>query len=242
MQNAAIDLVIVAARHAHTPARIHLGRRVPPAEAGIQRKGQREPEGRTFPQFALDSDSPPIISTSCLADGQAQSGSAEPPGGGGVGLSEPAEYGDGLVGSDADAGVLHAAAVSPLAVALSIDSRWIRTWPVSVNLTALPTRFARIWRMRPASPITRQGKSEGQRTRISRPFLAAMGAIMAATSSIKSRRSKGVAQCRVCRLDLGEVEYVVDDGQQCFGAMRAHLAVSRCSDVSFVSSSNPACP
>ena len=63
--------------------------------------------------------------------------------------------------------------------------------PVSVNFTALLSRFSRIWRMRLASPTAVSGVSGAMSYATSRPFVAATGPIRSTTDSMLARRSNG---------------------------------------------------
>ena len=168
---------------------------------------------------------PPIISTSCARDGQAEPGAAVAPRGRRVGLHEGAEDLPLLVRGDADAGVAHR---EPQRTS-SLNARPVTSrihLAASVNLMALPTRLRMTWRRRPGSPTTASGTSGAMRQASSRPFSAARGA------SSRTRpppcRAAGTAR-RVERqpagLDLREVEDVVDDRQQRLGRLLGRLQV-----------------
>ena len=89
------------------------------------------------------------------------------------------------------------------------------TSPRSVNLIAFEVRFTRIWRTRPGSPRSRPGTSGEQTATSSRPLAWADGASSRATSSTRCRGSKPTSSSSsLPGLDLGEVQDVVDDGQQ----------------------------
>ena len=66
-----------------------------------------------------------------------------------------------------------------------------RTWPMSVNLMALPTRLCSIWRRRAASPTTMQGEGSCTSRRRGKPFSAAVTASSDTTSSTTACRSNG---------------------------------------------------
>ena len=89
------------------------------------------------------------------------------------------------------------------------------TWPVSVNLIALPTRLVRTWRMRPASPTKCRGTSGAYRTSSSSPFSRAWDPSRLATSLATAPKSKTTGrEDHLAGFDLREVQDVVDDGQE----------------------------
>jgi hypothetical protein len=64
-----------------------------------------------------------------------------------------------------------------LTVNSSLPSAWRNqatvTPPCSVNFTAFPNRLSRIWRNRPASPMTQDGVSRGGGSIVTRSRLSA---------------------------------------------------------------------
>jgi hypothetical protein len=64
------------------------------------------------------------------------------------------------------------------------------TCPASVNFTAFPTRFIKIWRTRGPSPITRRLERRPVRQRSWMPLVTARGAMISATSSTSRTTSK----------------------------------------------------
>ena len=78
-------------------------------------------------------------------------------------------------------------------LSLRSHSTAIRTWPLAVNLMALPARFVTTCRIRPASPIKRRGMAGGYCTTKSMPFSSALEASISATSSVTRRRSNAEA-------------------------------------------------
>jgi hypothetical protein len=105
---------------------------------------------------------------------------------------------------------------TPIALPCSDSLRTRRiTSPESVNLTALPSMLMRIWRIRPGSPRRRIDICGSTITASSRSFSSAFGATSFAASSTTTRRSKSIdLDVELARLDLREIEDVVDDGQQ----------------------------
>ena len=91
------------------------------------------------------------------------------------------------------------------------------TSPWSVNLIALPTRLTSTWRSRGASPTRRSGTSGAMRPASSRPFWWARRPSVRRVSPRASRRSNSVGRSsKPPRLDLREVEDVVDEPEQRF--------------------------
>src|SRR5262249_31443359 len=94
-------------------------------------------------------------------------------------------------------------------------STWTRTSPLSVNLIALPTRLTITCRSRLGSPTSRSGTSGAVRPADSRPFWGA------ARGERPRRVPEGCAgvellwdELELARLDLGEVEDVVDEAEE----------------------------
>ena len=92
------------------------------------------------------------------------------------------------------------------------------TPPLSVNLMALPIRFIRIWRTRISSPITVFGKSRSRQPADLQCLVAG------ARRQQLDHPLRGVgdversgAELDLARLDLGEVEHLVDQRQQRLG-------------------------
>ena len=88
------------------------------------------------------------------------------------------------------------------------------TWPVSVNLMALPIRLVRIWRTRLTSQRT-VGRSSGRRACRSRPLASASGTSVPTVARICARDVGGLQiHLQMPRLDARQVEDVVDEPQQ----------------------------
>ena len=89
------------------------------------------------------------------------------------------------------------------------------TSPRSVNLMALPTRLTRTWRSRGPSPTRRSGTSGAIRPASSRPFWCARRPSVRRVSPRVSRRSNSAGfEVEPPRLDLREVEHVVDEPEE----------------------------
>ena len=89
------------------------------------------------------------------------------------------------------------------------------TSPCSVNLMALPTRLVRIWRRRPGSPATQVGTSAWSMHASSSPLLAARSAskfehVLDGCTQVEVNH----LQVQLARFDLGEIQDVVNDGQE----------------------------
>ena len=114
---------------------------------------------------------------------------------------------------------------TPSAVSSSSSTR-TTTSPRSVNLIALPTRLTSTWRSRSGSPTSVP-------TQLRRDLAAELeAAVVGAHRERPQRVDQGVAQVEVdgvqlelARLDLGEVEDVVDHRQQRVGRLLDHLQV-----------------
>ena len=107
-----------------------------------------------------------------------------------------------------------------------------RTSPRSVNLIALPTRLTRICRSRAGVADDGVGHVGRDVAGELEPLLVRPhGRACAACRPTSSRRSNGVAvELELARLDLREVEDVVDDRQQRLGRVLARSSrYSRCS-------------
>ena len=153
---------------------------------------------------------------------QSQSGAAESPRGRAIGLAERLEDVLLFVGGDADARVVHGAVQSARLDRCRSSSRTsTNTSPRSVNLMALPTRLTRSaaggrdrrQSVAGTSAATRKIKFEAL-------FGARGGPATRVASPTTSRRSKAMRlQLHLARLDLGEVEDVVDQAQQAIGRL-----------------------
>ena len=93
------------------------------------------------------------------------------------------------------------------------------TCPCSVNLMALPTRFVTICFSRTGSPTTPDGYvRSAMSTRISSPFwLARTASGFTASFDRVDERERNRLELQLARLDLREVEDVVEDRQQRLG-------------------------
>src|SRR6266702_146189 len=98
----------------------------------------------------------------------------------------------------------------------SQDRGWTRTTtrPRSVNLMALPTRLKRIWRNLTGSPSSASGVSGAISQASSRPFLRASSASVFMASPTLSHNENRVVSTSSRRLDLREIQDVVDDRQE----------------------------
>ena len=119
------------------------------------------------------------------------------------------------------------------------------TSPSAVNFTALDARFSRIWRSRVgiAAQRRRQLRREVRRAARSTCAFAASPSI-AATSSTSRPRSKSTGlELELARLDLREVEDVVDDAEQPVGRRSGRRGRTRAARRrAAVSSSSPLRP
>jgi hypothetical protein len=88
---------------------------------------------------------------------------------------------------------------------------------VSVNFTALPAKLSRIWRRRPSSariePTRRRGPGDLQALSRGPAATAARDAAQQASTSI------GAGCSSTAGAQLGEVQHVVDQGQQVLAAV-----------------------
>ena len=132
-----------------------------------------------------------------------------------------------LVGGDADARVADGEVQADLVVRLRLArSTRSTTSPRSVNLMALPTRLTRTWRSRRGSP------DEGVR-HVGRDVVGQLQPFLVGAQGQRVHGVvEGVAEVEVDRvqvelagLDLGEVEDVVDHGQQAIGRELHHPEV-----------------
>ena len=87
------------------------------------------------------------------------------------------------------------------------------TSPGAVNFTAFEARFSRIWRIRPESPSSRAdvGFAVGDELQVLSRRLGPAGRRPPPRAV---RGSNGDVQVDLARLQLGEVQDVVDEGQQ----------------------------
>ena len=131
-----------------------------------QRQRQVEPERAAVAGLARHADLPPISSTSCARDGQAEAGAAEAARHRAVGLVERLEQAVQRVRRDADAGVgdLDAHRRRRRPPLPRVDSRSV-TPPRSVNLTALPSRLISTCRSRCGSPSMGGSGTRGRSAR-----------------------------------------------------------------------------
>ena len=97
--------------------------------------------------------------------------------------------------------------------------RGTTTSPRSVNLTALPTRLTRICRSRPDVADQRVGHVGGDVADQLEPLLvrAARASAVSASSSVSRSSNCDGLELEPARLDLREVENVVDDREQRLG-------------------------
>ena len=159
------------------------------------------------------------------ADGQPEPGAAEPAAGGHVGLLEGLEDDRLFVGGDADARVGHGEAddgvglVERLAVALQPSVATLTamlTLPRSVNLNAFESRFLSTCCSRAESVCIDRGKSgssstaNARRLGSGRPVRRSAECRPPAASNDTSADVRG----HHARLDLGQVQDVVDQRQQ----------------------------
>ena len=175
----------------------------------------REPEPAADAGRAVDADLAAHQLRQTPRDRQAQAGAAEAARGRAVGLLEGREQAGDLVGRDADAGVrdLEAQRADPAPRGASSRTR-SRTWPRSVNLTALDSRFSSACDSRVGSP---RSAPAGRRRRPRGPGPSRARArppVPATRSSIACSVEVGLLQRQLAGLDLGQVEDVVDELQQ----------------------------
>jgi hypothetical protein len=104
-----------------------------------------------------------------------------------VHLSELLKQPSLLLGWDSDAGIGDGEAQCRMVVDAGDPNR---TVPLSVNLMALPTRFSRTWRNRPASPLSARGTSGASRLFRAMCFSCARGPRRVTTLSTTPPRSK----------------------------------------------------
>ena len=146
-------------------------------------------------------------------------GAAVPPRRRAVGLRERLEDLPLLVGGDADAGVAHGE-VQRRAIAvdrLDADAQR-RLRPRSVNLTALPRTFSSTCRSRPASPssdVRHVGRDVAGE--LEALFRRAQRQQLRGVADGLAQVELGALELEPPRLDLREVEDVVDDVEQRFG-------------------------
>ena len=229
-ENRKIRLVVVDHEQAACPAASRRSVSLRP-HAG-RRRADGEDERRAAPHFARRPKSMPPMS--CTSRSQMTRPRPVPPvraRGRGVDLAEDLEKQVHLVVRNADAGVLHRETdlpqVAHLLAGRGLVQRRQRRGPSprgkprprSVNLMALPTRLSSTCRRRWSSPMRLAGRSSWTIWTRSRCFSRALGASRSSASSTQERRSKGNSfELQPARLDLGEVEDVVDDGEERFAA------------------------
>ena len=93
------------------------------------------------------------------------------------------------------------------------------TSPRSVNLMAFDNRFATICRTRKGSPRTSRGAEDSAWNRKSIRFCAALAMYDFMQSSATVRKIEGnLFENHVARFDLGEIENIVQKGQEGIGA------------------------
>ena len=165
-----------------------------------------------------------------LADREAEAGAAEPAGGRGVRLAERLEQ-----ASEPSGGM-----PMPVSRDREVQQRRIRvaassavdvstTSPCSVNLTAFPSRLSTSGAGASRSPTTAPARRRSTIGRPARgPSRGARRQQLAAPPRRTSRRSKAIGlQVEPARLDLREVEDVVDDREQRVAAAADRLARTR---------------
>ena len=100
------------------------------------------------------------------------------------------------------------------------------TSPRSVNLMALPSRLTRIWRRRVASPQIDLRHAVGDFVEQVEALLGGLGGQQVERALDALAQDEGlVFQLQAARFDLGEVENVVDDGEQGVAARADRLGV-----------------
>ena len=119
---------------------------------------------------------------------------------------------------DADAGVAHREPHGTSSSLRSIDSDLDHDLALSVNLMALPTRFRMICRRRPGSPTSASGHVGRDAARELQPLLIGarreqLDAVFDRVAEVERR----AVEREAARLDLRDVEDVVDDRQQRLG-------------------------
>jgi hypothetical protein len=95
------------------------------------------------------------------------------------------------------------------------------TSPVSVNLTALPTRIEQDLASRPGSPASVAGTSGAMRHDSSSPFSGPRREQLDAVFDGVADGERHVLEREPARFDLRDVEDVVDDRHQRLGRLRA---------------------
>ena len=163
-------------------------------------------------------------------DRQPEAGAAVLARGRAVGLGEGLEDQLLLLGRDADAGVAHRRRRASRQLGAAAASPRPRPAPrrASVNLMALPTRLTITCRSRAASPTTSGGTSGATRETSSSPFWCARTPSVRSVSPSSSRRSNGSRrELELARLDLREVEHVVDQAEQRLGRVLERASGTR---------------
>ena len=208
--HAAALLVVVHHQHGQTSECLQRGRRrrraFGHAEVG------REMEHAPLVDLAFHPDASVHQTDQLRGNRQPQSGAAETPRGGTIGLAERLERCACLLRGMPIAGVANGdSAVGQCGRSSAPAAGRPDTSPRSVNLMAFPIRFTRICRTRPGSPISSLGHvgmhAEDQ-------FQRLLPARMASTWSHRRRPPRtskaAVLQLHLARFDFGEVENVVD--------------------------------
>ena len=214
LEDGPVDRMVIDAQDAHAPQfrqgeQLRLVGRHPRAEP------HREPEGAALPGCAVDTDRAPHGGGETLGDGQTQARAAVLARGRVVRLRKRLEQASLGVRRDANARVRDAMRSSVVSAVTSSSVVRTTTSPCEVNFTALPTRLVRIWRSRPGSPATRVATSGWITHASSSPLPAArLGQHFQHVLDRRAQVEVDHLQVHLARLDLREIEDVIDDGQQ----------------------------
>ena len=173
-------------------------------------QGSGEAEAGALSHGAGEADLAAHQGQDLAADGEAQARAAEPPGGGGVGLDELVEQLRRALGGDAHAGVGDADLQQ---VALGVDPRRHRAGLGELQRVGeqvgdhLPQ--AHLVPAPPAPGLRRDLQAEGQAALLGEAAIEGRE-VLGEARHIEDRRR----QLQPARLDLGDVQHVVDDPQQ----------------------------
>ena len=207
-----------------------------------------EVKGAAFAGLALDPDAPAHQMHQVRGNRQAQAGAAKAPRRRSIGLAEGFEDRRSACPRGMPIPVSltwKCSLVDPSERASSRTSSI--TWPRSVNLMALPTRFVRTCWSRTGSPTIPAGTAGSTSNSELQPLLIRLeGQRLEHVAHQIAHRERDGFELQLARLDLREVEDVVEDRQQRVGrrldGRRGSRAAARDSSVSRASSVMPMTP